>query len=65
MKKITLLLLPTLLLGACTWVTYDDNGTTRLRQKYPTGTSVYYEDGTYQQDRRYHEYRPKQHAIEP
>ncbi len=65
MKKIALyLLLPALLLSGCSWVTYDDNGRTRLRQKYPTGTATYYQDGTYQRDQRYNEYRPQQRAVE-
>ena len=53
-----------LLLSSCTWVTYDDNGTTRLKQKYPVGTGVYYQDGTYQHDQRYNQYRPVQRSVE-
>ena len=62
MKKLGTLLL--LLSASCTWTTYDDNGITRLKQKYPTGTPVYYEDGTYQHDQRYNQYRPIQRAVE-
>lgn len=64
MKTLSILVGITLLLSSCTWTTYNDNGQTKLRQKYPTGTPVYYEDGTYQNDQRYHSYRPRQRAIE-
>lgn len=62
MKKICALT-AVLWLASCTWVSYDDNGHTRWRQKYPTGTPTYYEDGTYQKDHRYHEHRPMQRAV--
>ena len=64
MKILSIFLGITLLLSACTWTTYNDNGQTKFRQKYPIGTPVYYEDGTYQRDQRYHGYRPRQRAIE-
>ena len=57
MKKLFAFLAATLL-ASCTWVSYDDNGQTRWRQKYPTGTPTYYEDGTYQRDHRYHDTAP-------
>lgn len=52
-------------LAACSWVTYDDNGRTRVRPKYPVGSSVIYEDGTYARDHRYNQYRPQAHVLEP
>lgn len=59
-----LFLLPAV--NACTWTTYtDENGKTALRQKYPAGTPVYYEDGTYQRNQRYNEYRPMQKTVTP
>ena len=62
MKKLFAFLAVTLL-ASCTWVSYDDNGQTRWRQKYPTGTPTYYEDCTYQRDHRYHGHRPIQKAV--
>lgn len=51
-------------LAACSWVTYDDHGHTRMRQKYPTGSAIVYEDGTYARDHRYNQYRPQAHVLE-
>ena len=53
-------------LTGCSWETYKNSqGQTALRQKYPTGTAVSYEDGTYSRNIRNHQYRPEQHAILP
>lgn len=55
-----------LTLSACTWETYQTNdGHTRLRQKYPTGSSVYYTEGAASQNTHYHNHRPVQHVILP
>lgn len=62
------LTLTALLLGltACTWETYENaQGQTRLRQKYPMGTGIYYTEGAASQNTRYHQYRPMPHAIVP
>ena len=51
-------------LTGCSWETYKNSqGQTTLRQKYPTGTAVSYEDGTYSRNMRNNQYRPEQHAI--
>lgn len=65
--KTTLIALTTaLLLSACTWETYQTaDGGTSLRQKYPTGTGVYYTNGAASQNTHYHQGRPEQHAIVP
>ena len=53
-------------LTGCSWETYKNSqGQTALRQKYPTGTAVSYEDGTYSRNMRYNQFRPEQHAILP
>lgn len=53
-------------LTGCSWETYKNSqGQTALRQKYPTGTAVSYEDGTYSRNMRNNQYRPEQHAILP
>ncbi|MDK4536846.1 hypothetical protein [Kingella kingae] len=53
-------------LTACTWETYDTaDGGTSLRQKYPTGTSVYCTNGAASQNTNYHANRPQPHAIVP
>lgn len=65
MKKLLLsaALLP-LLLASCAWETYtDQNGHTALRQKYPTGTPIFYQDGTYARDQHYNRFRPIQRAL--
>lgn len=56
----------TLALAGCTWETYQtESGRTALRQKYPQGTPVYYEDGSYSSNMRNNEFRPEQRAIMP
>ena len=53
-------------LTGCSWETYKNSqGQTALRQKYPTGTAVSYEDGTYSRNMRNNQYRPEQHTILP
>ena len=53
-------------LTGCSWETYKNSqGQTALRQKYPTGTAVSYEDGTYSRNMRNNQYRSEQHAILP
>lgn len=65
MRHINCLLL-VLALAGCSWETYQrEDGSTALRQKYPQGTRVYYEDGTYSHNMRNNEFRPEQHAIKP
>ena len=55
-----------LLLGACSWETYqNEQGKTSLRPKYEAGTRVYYEDGSYSRNMRYNEYRPEPHVLKP
>ena len=52
--------------SGCTWETYQDNGgRTRLRQKYPTGSGIYYTEGAASQNTHFHKDRPVQHAIVP
>lgn len=59
-------LVAVLLLGACSWETYqDDQGKTSLRPKYESGTRVSYEDGSYSRNMRYNEYRPEPHVLKP
>lgn len=61
-----LLLYGLLALGGCTWETYQDQqGQTKLRQKYEPGTRVFYQDGTYSHDQRYNKLRPEPHAMMP
>ncbi len=53
-------------LSACTWEIYEtQDGRTRLRQSYPTGTAVYYTEGAASQNTRYHGGRPMPHAVVP
>ena len=53
-------------LSACSWETYKNaDGRTALRQKYPAGTAISYENGTYSRNMRNNQYRPEQHAILP
>ncbi len=54
------------MLSACAWefAPYQ-YGKTQIRQKYPTGTGVYYTNGAASQNTHYHEFRPQQHAILP
>ena len=53
-------------LSACSWETYKDASShTALRQKYPNGTAISYQDGTYSRNMRNNQYRPEQHAILP
>lgn len=53
-------------LSACTWETYEKaDGGTALRQKYPTGSGVYYTNGAASKNTLYHGNRPQQHAIVP
>lgn len=66
MKPILLGIFATLALSACTWETYQtEDGYTRLRQRYPTGTGIYYTEGAASQNTHYHSARPVQHAILP
>lgn len=53
-------------LTACSWETYQtEDGRTSLRQKYPTGTSIYYTNGAASQNTHYHDNRPEPHAVLP
>lgn len=53
-------------LSACTWEMYEnEDGKTRLRQKYPLGTGVYYQNGAASQNTHYHDARPEQKVILP
>lgn len=66
MKTSALATLVALTLSACTWETYQtENGGTALRQKYPTGTGIYYTNGAASQNTHYHDGRPVQHTIIP
>ena len=66
MKHLILATLITAALSACTWETYQsDDGRTHLRQRYPTGSSVYYTNGAASQNTHYHDARPQQHVILP
>ena len=61
-----LALIATAALSACTWETYaGDDGRTHVRQKYPTGTGVYYTNGAASQNTLDHSARPEPHAILP
>ena len=61
-----LALIATAALSACTWETYaGDDGRTHVRQKYPTGTGIYYTNGAASQNTHYHSARPEPHAILP
>lgn len=66
MRTLLTTLAAVLALSGCTWETYQtDSGKTALRQKYPTGTGVYYTEGAASQNTHYHHSRPRQHAIIP
>ncbi|VEJ22145.1 spore cortex protein [Neisseria animaloris] len=63
MRSIVLLLAFSAL-GGCSWETYRTaDGHTALRQKYETGTPVYYQDGSYSRNMRYNQFRPEQRAV--
>lgn len=65
MKTVSSLAVLCVLLSACSWNFYnDENGQTKIERKYPVGTSTYYQDGTYQHDQRYNQFRPVQKAVE-
>lgn len=52
--------------SACTWETYEKaDGGTALRQKYPTGSGIFYTNGAASQNTHYHGNRPQQHVIVP
>lgn len=62
----TILLTTLLLLSACSWeFAPDKHGKTQIRQKYPTGTGIYYTNGAASQNTHYHDMRPEPHAILP
>lgn len=64
MKTLMLTLIATLVLTGCTWETYQNSdGRTAVRQKYPTGTGIYYRNGAASQNTHYHQHRPEPHAI--
>lgn len=66
MRSLILCLTVLTALSACTWETYQtESGKTALRQKYPTGTGIYYTEGAASQNTHYHHNRPQQHAIVP
>ena len=45
-KTFLILMTATAVLSGCSWETYrNENGKTAVRQKYPAGTPVYYQDG--------------------
>lgn len=58
------LLLAAAALAGCSWETYRTaDGSTSLRQKYETGTPVYYQDGSYSRNMNNHHLRPEQRAV--
>ncbi|MCF7520872.1 spore cortex protein [Neisseria sp. ZJ106] len=64
--RYTIMLLAALAVAGCSWETYRDaDGHTGLRQKYETGTPVYYQDGSYSRNMKYNQFRPEQHAVKP
>lgn len=67
MRKTFLILMTTAaVLSGCSWETYrNENGKTAVRQKYPVGTPVYYQDGSYSKNMNYNQYRPERHAVLP
>lgn len=66
MRFISGAFLALLALSACTWETYQNShGQTRLRQKYPTGSGVYYTEGAASQSPYHHHNRPVQHIVLP
>ena len=55
-----------IVLAGCSWETYQNaEGRTSWRQKYESGTRVYYQDGSYSRNMQYNQYRPEQHAVKP
>lgn len=65
MRPLILILTAAALLTGCTWETYrNEHGKTSVRQKYPTGTPVYYQDGTYSRNMNYNQHRPERRAIQ-
>lgn len=65
-KTFLILMTAAALLSGCAWETYQDgNGKTAVRQKYPAGTPVYYQDGSYSKNMNYNQYRPERHAVLP
>lgn len=66
MRFIISTVLAAVALSACTWEMYqNESGSTRLRQKYPTGSSVYYTEGAASQSPYHHSHRPVQHVVLP
>ncbi len=66
MKYVLFAIVTAASLSGCTWETYQKaDGHTSLRQKYPQGTRVYYQDGTYSPNMRNNQFRPEQHAVLP
>lgn len=62
--KIVISIMLVLLVGACSWETYQDaRGYTHLRQKYPMGSGVYYTKGAASQNTHYHDFRPEPHVV--
>lgn len=65
-KTFLILTVSAALLSGCAWETYQDgNGKTAVRQKYPAGTPVYYQDGSYSKNMNYNQYRPERRAVLP
>ncbi|WP_312266200.1 spore cortex protein [Neisseria sp.] len=66
MRHLVFALLTAIAISGCSWETYQNaEGRTSLRQKYPQGTRIYYEDGTYSRNMRNNQFRPEQHAVRP
>ena len=66
MRHLVFALLAATVISGCSWETYQNaEGHTSLRQKYPQGTPVVYEDGTYSRNMRNNQFRPEQHAVMP
>ena len=66
MRHLVFALLAAIAISGCSWETYQNaEGRTSLRQKYPQGTRIYYEDGTYSRNMRNNQFRPEQHAVRP
>ncbi|WP_308033800.1 spore cortex protein [Neisseria bergeri] len=65
-KTFLILMTAAALLSGCAWETYQDgSGKTAVRQKYPAGTPVYYQDGSYSKNMNYNQYRPERRAVLP
>lgn len=65
-KTFLVLMTAAALLSGCAWETYQDgSGKTAVRQKYPVGTPVYYQDGSYSKNMNYNQYRPERRAVLP